>query len=620
MTMIAMVKSAQSGKLRKLVFTLVVSVGLMGLLPNLGRAGQVPAAEAGKSETRAEDLAQIRAVLERKEVAARLLDYGLTPAEAATRLDQLNDEQISELAAQLDQINPGGAPSSDEDKNKDNNMNETAAWIILSVLVFLPLLIGGIFVIADLIKDAKNKKENQSSSNSDATPASENPTAPTPPPEPPAPKVEPPAPPVIANYPPPPQPPSPQPPAPPVVYVPVSLASCGAVNDIIEDPDHDGTLFAATGSCGVLKSGDGGRNWDKTGWSKASVLRLFLVGGVLWALCPDRGLVFSNDGGVNWMAAVTPESGLRYLCGAMPGNDIIYLGTNVGLFASSDGGKTWRLLTARGQGVRWVSCGNDPWQVVVVFETGRTSCSCSGEHWTQWTDFSTDPANWRLFVIYYPDLVYFLVRQDGQLLRCNNPSGCASGGWTMVTGLSGGVRWVGCMDRTCHCLGVLTTAGLFQSCDGGKTWEFIRSTEGDKPTSFGPKKDGGVMIGYETGKISLPRNIEEKKSLGDVNFKTGKADLTPEAKATLDGMVGKLKARPELRLRIEGYTDNVGKDDANLTLSQRRADSVRNYLVSKGIAPDRFQTKGYGRQYPIASNDTVEGKAKNRRVEVYILE
>jgi outer membrane protein OmpA-like peptidoglycan-associated protein len=400
-------------------------------------------------------------------------------------------------------------------------------------------------------------------------------------------------------------------------FVPVSLASCGAINDIVEDATHIGTLYAASSACGVLKSGNGGKSWDKTGLAQGNVVRVFGVDGAVLALVADKGLMVSKDGGANWTAVTAPEAGLTYTCGCIPGAGVVYLGTNAGLFASADGGKTWQLITARGDGVRWVSCGKDPRKVVAVFASGRVS-ACSGD-WSQWADLGSDPANQRVFLVYLQDLAYFLARQDGQLLRCNNPSACASGGWAPVAGITGAASWVSCMDKDCKCLGVLTAAGLHRSCDGGKTFEFIRSTEMNKPEVFAPLSDGTVILGGE-GEIRRPAKIEEKKSLGDVNFETGKADLTGEAKATLDGMVAKLASRSELRVRVEGHTDNVGGDDYNLDLSQRRADSVKSYLISKGIAAERFETKGYGKQFPIAGNDTAEGKAKNRRVEVYILD
>ena len=77
-----------------------------------------------------------------------------------------------------------------------------------------------------------------------------------------------------------------------------------------------------------------------------------------------------------------------------------------------------------------------------------------------------------------------------------------------------------------------------------------------------------------------------------------------------------VKEHPEVgRIRIEGYTDNVGPPDMNLRLSRERADSVRAALIERGVAHDRLRTEGYGESHPVAPNRTRAGRAKNRRVE-----
>ena len=80
-----------------------------------------------------------------------------------------------------------------------------------------------------------------------------------------------------------------------------------------------------------------------------------------------------------------------------------------------------------------------------------------------------------------------------------------------------------------------------------------------------------------------------------------------------------LKEYPETNVVVAGHTDSVGKDEYNLGLSQRRAQAVTNYFKSKGLAANRFTTKWYGEKNPVASNDTPDGRAKNRRVNVVIV-
>jgi outer membrane protein OmpA-like peptidoglycan-associated protein len=104
---------------------------------------------------------------------------------------------------------------------------------------------------------------------------------------------------------------------------------------------------------------------------------------------------------------------------------------------------------------------------------------------------------------------------------------------------------------------------------------------------------------------------------GEVLFKTAKWDLKPGAMAKLDQIAEALKGK-EAPITVYGYTDNVGTADNNMELSQRRADSVRTYLVSKGIPQDLITAQGKGQDAPIADNTSLEGRAQNRRVEMVV--
>lgn len=101
-----------------------------------------------------------------------------------------------------------------------------------------------------------------------------------------------------------------------------------------------------------------------------------------------------------------------------------------------------------------------------------------------------------------------------------------------------------------------------------------------------------------------------------INFETGKSQIKPESKPIIDQIFDMLKQNPDLKVSIDGHTDNVGTAQSNQTLSEARAKSVMNELVSKGIAASRLKYKGWGQTKPIADNTTEEGKAKNRRVEI----
>lgn len=103
-----------------------------------------------------------------------------------------------------------------------------------------------------------------------------------------------------------------------------------------------------------------------------------------------------------------------------------------------------------------------------------------------------------------------------------------------------------------------------------------------------------------------------------IHFETGKAVILPDSFAILDEVADVLIQNPNIRIRIEGHTDSTGSYDLNMRLSQSRADSVKQYLVSKGIDPFRMEAIGYGPSKPIDTNKTASGRARNRRVEIYI--
>ena len=104
--------------------------------------------------------------------------------------------------------------------------------------------------------------------------------------------------------------------------------------------------------------------------------------------------------------------------------------------------------------------------------------------------------------------------------------------------------------------------------------------------------------------------------LHGVNFKTDSAQLTPESLAILDGVSSTLAENPQIKVMVAGHTDSDGDDAHNRDLSQRRAQSVVDYLSSQGVDNRNLVAKGFGEEQPVAGNDTAEGKAENRRVEL----
>ncbi len=126
----------------------------------------------------------------------------------------------------------------------------------------------------------------------------------------------------------------------------------------------------------------------------------------------------------------------------------------------------------------------------------------------------------------------------------------------------------------------------------------------------------------EITKDILLKPIEKgtKVVINNIFFETGKATLTPQSHLELDKAIDLLRSNPTMVIEVGGHTDNVGDDGMNMKLSHDRAKSVREYMVGRGIGPDKIQAKGYGESNPIATNETDDGKKANRRTEFIILE
>jgi len=124
--------------------------------------------------------------------------------------------------------------------------------------------------------------------------------------------------------------------------------------------------------------------------------------------------------------------------------------------------------------------------------------------------------------------------------------------------------------------------------------------------------------GAEVTRVGEGINVIFNEDAG-VYFDTNKSNVKGTSAATLDRLVAIFKEYPDSNVLVEGHTDSGGSDEYNLKLSQQRAESVTNYLITKGLDSSRFTTKWYGESQPIADNTTAEGKIKNRRVELAIV-
>jgi OOP family OmpA-OmpF porin len=117
---------------------------------------------------------------------------------------------------------------------------------------------------------------------------------------------------------------------------------------------------------------------------------------------------------------------------------------------------------------------------------------------------------------------------------------------------------------------------------------------------------------------STDATVPKRFVFDNLNFETGSTQLTPESRPTVDSLLVILKAYPAVEILVEGHTDSTGDPAANKKLSLDRATAVRGILVTGGITDSRIKTAGVGPDRPIASNDTEDGRAKNRRIELVV--
>ncbi|MBE7369220.1 OmpA family protein [Ramlibacter pallidus] len=156
--------------------------------------------------------------------------------------------------------------------------------------------------------------------------------------------------------------------------------------------------------------------------------------------------------------------------------------------------------------------------------------------------------------------------------------------------------------------GALIGAGV--GAAGGYIWS--QHMEQKKQAMQRATMGSGVAV------VQTPDNQLKLEVPSDVSFAVGRADINPRMRPILDQFASGLAQQQGTEVRIIGHTDNTGSDELNNRLSLDRAQSVRDYLLSRGVRADSVQIAGRGEREPVAENTTEAGRAKNRRVEIFL--
>ena len=159
-------------------------------------------------------------------------------------------------------------------------------------------------------------------------------------------------------------------------------------------------------------------------------------------------------------------------------------------------------------------------------------------------------------------------------------------------------------------------AGTFSNPNAPNTTFTAPNMEGNVPVQLDVQDNRG---GSARSSTTIPVVRREAIMFEDVHFDFDRFNLRPEALKILDDAVAKLQSNPDLNVTVEGHCDSIGTVEYNIALGERRATSVRDYLVSRGIAANRLRTVSYGEERPIADNNTAAGRAMNRRAHLLVI-
>ncbi|MCM1512074.1 MAG: OmpA family protein [Oxalobacter formigenes] len=158
----------------------------------------------------------------------------------------------------------------------------------------------------------------------------------------------------------------------------------------------------------------------------------------------------------------------------------------------------------------------------------------------------------------------------------------------------------------------LVGGGIGALVGGGATYLWSKNMNKQKNEISTSTKGSGITV------TQTKDNLMQVNIPSDISFAANSAQLNPDFRQVLNKVADNLKAYPNTNIIIAGYTDNTGNDAINTPLSRERAEQVQAYLISHGVAANRIRTEGFGSKYPVADNATAEGRAENRRVEIYV--
>ena len=434
------------------------------------------------------------------------------------------------------------------------------------------------------------------------------------------------------------------------IWVGTDLENVGRVYDLLRDPLNADIVYLATKKSGVLKSTNSGIDWKVSNQGLWDLFIRCLATGknnsqVLYAGSDKKGVFKSKDGGTTWEAIngginLTSEvvfPSIQCITIDLAEEDIIYIGTKEGgIYKSINGGRNWVFISGLpSKDVRCIAL-NPKSPNIVYAGLGSGGLYHSINAGATWNVlFETNPtaniANAILSIaidLINPDIIYF-ARGSGGIVKTTDGGSI----WLSINkGLPSDLMIKGEplsiysleIDPTNPAVLYATSRGgkIYVTRNSGQFWQEynygVADTEKSNIQFVSVDPSGKVFLGGENQIFEL-QQIKEKRTISTVNFDYNSDKIKKEAFPDLDAVVILLQQAPLTKAVVEGHTDNIGSDEYNLDLSSRRANSVRDYFVQKGISLSRLSSCGYGKSMPVSNNETEEGRAKNRRVEILIV-
>lgn len=304
---------------------------------------------------------------------------------------------------------------------------------------------------------------------------------------------------------------------------------------------------------------------------------------------------------------------------------------NLGPVVNSKGGNFAPFLAADGVTLYFASNGHPGFGNADVFVTRRLD-----DTWTNWSvpqnlGPEINGPGWEAYYVVPASGNYAYMAQGGDLVRIKLPQSAKPNPVLLIRGRVLNAKTNEPLEATIFYSELLTGEQMGHAVSNPTTGEYSIILPYGKAYSFLADKKGFFAMNdnldctniKEYAEITrdlylTPIEVGNTIRLNNIFFDSNKSTLKPESYPELDRVAAFLKDNPGIEIEIDGHTDNVGADDSNNLLSNNRAKVVYDYIVAKGIATSRLKYKGFGETKPLATNDTDDGKAKNRRVEFLI--